>query len=154
MSDIQATMDTPQVAAVGAGDLISDKVTYRAYVKLNEKGEIVDKVAKAETKDQSNFKKLESEGWQQFNEVVMVRYTVKSIAAAQLLIPDEGQLVYAIQTGINYIQNSKANALVIESKEDDENTPAYNNEEVDLREYINMTPSKRALTPLEKLERL
>jgi len=140
--------------AVAAGDLSSDKSTYRGYYKSNDKGEITELVAKAEVKDQVNWKKLESEGWQQFNENVVIRYTVKSLAAAQHLIPDEGQLVYVLQTGLNYIQNSKANALAVELKEGSETEPAYNGEEIDLREAINIPPSKRALTPLEKLERL
>ena len=159
-----ATNSTPAVALeeqvtgasahVDSGDLTTDKTTYRAYVKYNEKGEIIDIVAKAEVKDQINWKKLEADGWAQFNENVMIRYTVKSLAAAQHLITDEGQLVYIIQTGLNYIQNSKANAKAIEIKEGTENEPAYNMEEIDLREDINLPPAKRALTPLEKLERL
>jgi hypothetical protein len=149
-----AVEETAVPTAVASGDLSSDKTTYRAYVKLNDKGEIVDKVAKAEVNNQTNWKKLEEEGWQQWNENIVVRYNVKSIPAAQHLVPDEGQFVYVFQTGLNYIQNSKANAIAVESKEGDDAAPAYNNEEIDLREYINIPPSKRALTPLEKLERL
>ena len=152
-TDVPAEL-SPSPAAVDSGDLTTDKTTYRAYAKYDEKGEITDIVAKAEVKDQVNWKKLEAEGWNQFNENVMIRYTVKSLVAAQHLIPDEGQLVYIIQTGINYIQNSKANALAVEVKEGTEKEPAYNQEEIDLREWINLPPSKRALTPLEKLERL
>jgi hypothetical protein len=141
------------LAAVGSGDLSMDKTTYRAYVKLDDKGEIIETVAKAEVKDQTNWKKLEEGGYKQWNENVMVRYTVKSMAAFEHLVPDEAQRVYIAQVGINYVQNSKANGLAVELKEGSETEPAYNNEEIDLREYINMIPSKRALTPLEKLER-
>jgi hypothetical protein len=156
MGDI--AVSTPETVAASAvidsSDLTTDKTTYRAYVKYNEKGEIVDIVAKAEVKDQLNWKKLEADGWQQWNENVMIRYTVKSLAAAQHLVPDEGQFVYVFQTGLNYLQTSKANAMAVEPKEGSENEPAFNQDEIDLREAINTAPSKRSLTPLEKLQRL
>jgi len=55
---------------------------------------------------------------------------------------------------LNYLQTSKANAMAVEPKEGSENEPAYNQDEIDLREAINTAPSKRSLTPLEKLQRL
>jgi hypothetical protein len=143
----------------GTGDLTTEKVTYRTYVKFAEDGTIDKIVSKAQVKDDANWAKLEKDGWTKFNQNDFIRYTVKSLDAAKLLIPDEKQLVYIFQAGLNYLQNSKANAVNVEIKDgtDTKDVPAepmYNDEEIDLREAINTPPERKSLSPMEKLEKL
>jgi hypothetical protein len=121
---------------------------------LNEKGEIDTLNAKAESANQQSWKKLEASGATQWNENEFIRYVVHSEDGFNMLVPDPTQRVYIIQAGLSYIQNSKANGLMVERKEGDEQSPAYNGETIDLREYINEPPTKRALTDQQKLERL
>jgi hypothetical protein len=145
--------------AVPTGNLSTEKVTVRTYVKLKEDGTIADRRTQAQTKDGKNWKELETAGWTQFNENDVVRYTVKDLDAAKTLVPDEAQLIYIFQSGLNYLQNSKTNALCGEVKEgtDTKDVPAepsYNGEEIDLREAINTPPQRTSLSPMEKLEKL
>lgn len=142
-----------------SGDLSTEKVTYRAYVKFKEDGTIDKIVSKAQVKDNANWTALEKEGWTLFSQNDFIRYTAKSLPAAQLLIPDETQLIYILQSGLNYLQNAKANAYMVEIKEGTNTpqvaaVPATNDEEVDLREAINEAPARRSLSPMEKLEKL
>jgi hypothetical protein len=145
--------------AVPTGNLSTEKVTVRTYVKLKEDGTIAERRTQAQTKDGENWKKLEASGYQLFNENEVIRYTVKDLDAARTLVPDETQLIYIFQSGLNYIQNSKTNALAGEVKEGTDTKdvpaePAYNGEEIDLREAINQTPQRTSLSPIEKLEKL
>lgn len=145
--------------AVSSGSLSTEKVTYRGYAKYNEKGEVDVFNAKAESaqKDEKtgvpkNWQTLADKGYTQHNENEFVRYSVKSEAGFHLLVPSEEQRVYVIQAGLNYIQNSKANGYMAELEED-KTTPSHNNETIDLKDAINEPPSKRSLTPQEKLLR-
>lgn len=149
-------MATPvnEVPAQNTGSLTTEKVTYRAYVKLTDKGEIDSLVAKAESANKSNWTKLEAAGNVQWSQNEFTRYIVQSDEGFKLLVPDEAQRLYIVQAGLNYVQNSKANAYMVERKEGDENSPAYNDQTIDLKEAINEPPSKRALTDQQKLERL
>lgn len=153
-------MSTTQVPAVPAngqdevGNLSTEKITYRGYAKMNDKGEIDTLNAKAESANQQSWKKLEASGATQWNENEFIRYIVHSEEGFSLLVKDPAQRVYIIQAGLSYIQNSKANGLMVERKEGDEQSPAYNGETIDLREAINEPPTKRALTDQQKLERL
>lgn len=157
-------------SAVESGSLSTEKSTYRAYVKLNDKGEVAEIVAKSESgaraKDAAgkelglaaNWHKLEAAGYQQLNENEVIRYSVKDMAGFTTLIPDVDQQMYVIQSGINYIQNAKANALSLELQEGTGDkgvapAPAYNNETIDLREALNAPPQKKSLTPIEKMLR-
>jgi hypothetical protein len=152
-----ATTTTP---AATTSSLSTEKASYRGYVKLDEKGEIDKIMAKAESANQDSWKKMEATpGIQLLNENEFIRYTAKDLHAAQLLVPDAEQFMYVFQSGLNYIQNSKSNALMVELAENGDGTkgnpiiPAHNGETIDLKEYINEPPSKRSLSPLEKLER-
>jgi hypothetical protein len=152
-------MSTTAVVPATSSELLTDKTTYRAYVKFKEDGTIDKIQAKAQVKDDENWKKLEAEGWVLFNQNDFIRYTVKSRAAIDLLVPDEAQQVYIFQAGLNYVQNAKANKLSVEVKEGTDTTtvqaePVSNDEEIDLREYINEAPERRMLSPLEKAQKL
>lgn len=136
------------------GNVTFENITYRGYVKLNDKGEIDTLVAKAEVANQTNWRKLEAAGYQLWNENEFKKYIVQSDDGFKLLVPDEAQRLYIIQAGLNYIQNSKANAYMVERKEGDDNSPKYNSEPIDLKEAINDPPSKRALSDSQKMERL
>jgi len=162
---------------VGAGELntagavTTEKITYRAYAKFGEetvknsdgtettKTVIKELQAKAETakKDKdtgvsANWAKAEKEGFVLFNENEIVRYTVKNETGFALLVPSEEQRVYIIQSGLNYLQNAKANALSVAVKEGTpEPEPEYNGVEIDLRDSINEPPSRRSLSEIEKL---
>jgi len=152
--------------AVPTGNLSTEKVTVRTYVKYAADGTIAERRTQAQTKDGANWKKLEAEKaadgtavWNLFNENEVIRYSVKDLDAAKTLVPDEAQLIYIFQSGLNYIQNSKTNALAGEVKEGTDTKdvpaePAYNGEEIDLREAINQAPQRVSTTPLEKLEKL
>jgi hypothetical protein len=101
-----------------------------------------------------NWAKLEKEGYTLFNENEFIEYNVKSKAGAEALVPEEDQFVYIFQSGLNYIQNAKSNKLMNETVENaPEPTPAYNQETIDLREYINEGPKRKSSTPLEKLQK-
>lgn len=145
------------------GNLSTEKVTVRTYVKYGADGLIAEKRTQAQTKDGKNWEQNEKDGFILFNENEVIRYTVKDLEAAQMLIPDEKQLVYILQSGLNYLQNAKANAACSEIAENTnvkvgDNTvpaePAYNGEEIDLREAINTPPQRTSQSPLEKLEKL
>lgn len=143
----------------GTGDLTTEKVTYRAYAKYAADGTIDKIVAKAQTADGKNWAALEKDGYTLFNENEVVRYTAKTMEAARLLVPDESQFIYIFQSGLNYLQNSKSNALAVQIQDgtDTKDVPAapvYNGEEIDLREAINTPPERKSLSPMEKLEKL
>ena len=154
MGTQSTTVATPANGQDEAGALSTEKVTYRGYAKLNDKGEIDTLNAKAESANQQSWKKLEASGAVQWNENEFIRYIVHTEEGFSLLVKDPAQRVYIIQAGLSYIQNSKANGLMVERKEGDETSPAYNGETIDLREAINEPPTKRALTDQQKLERL
>lgn len=140
------------------GEISTEKVTTRGYVKLDAAG-LVEKIyARAEIKDHSNWAKLESEGFTKFNENQFIRYTLKSEDAFKILVPDAQRRLEIIQDGVNYVQNSRMNALSIEIKDGTgENQipaePSYNDEVVDLKEYINVAKVSKRLSPDEQLER-
>ena len=139
-------------------ELSTERVTTRGYVQLDAAG-LVEKIyARAEIKDHSNWAKLEKEGFVKFNENQFVRYTLKSEEAFALLVPDAQRRLEIVQDGINYVQNSRMNALAIEIKEGTgvNNIPAepsYNDELIDLKEFINVAKVSKRLSPDEQLER-
>jgi hypothetical protein len=134
------------------GTLSTETVTYRGYAKLDDKGAIDQVFAKAQGANDASWKKLEAAGHSQFNENEFIRYNVKDDAGFRLLVPSAEQRAYIIQSGLNYIQNAKANAFVV-AVEEDGLTPKYNNQTIDLKEAINEAPSRRSLTDEEKLQR-
>lgn len=140
------------------GDISTERITTRGYVKLDAAG-LVEKIyARAEIKDHSNWAKLESEGFTKFNENIFTRYVLKSEDAFKLLVPDAQRRLEIIQDGVNYVQNSRMNALSIEIKDGTgENQipaePSYNDEEIDLKSYINVAKVSKRLSPDEQLER-
>jgi len=133
--------------------LSTEKVTYRGYVKLTSEGTVDSVKAKAESANQASWKKLEESGHLKLNQNDFLRYSVQDDADFAALVPDVEQRMYIVQAGLNYVQNSKANALMVELEEDGI-TPKYNDTEIDLREAINEPPSKRSLSDIQKLERL
>jgi len=153
------TMSTTATVPNGqdnSGSLSQEKVIYRGYVTLKEDGGIKDFNAKQESVKNLSWTKLEKDGYQQWNQNEFIKYTVNSDEGFNLLVPDETQRLYIIQAGLNYLQNSKANAFMAARQETagNENSPTYNDQVIDLREAINEPPSKRALTDQQKLERL
>lgn len=156
-----STTNTPAVPqsnnSEASGNFATEKVTYRSYVKLNDKGEIDSINAKAEAANQASWKKLEASGATLWNTNEFIRYIVHSDDGFKMIVPDEAQRLYIIQAGLNYVQNSKANAYMVEptgAEGADASSPKYNNETIDLKDAINDPPSKRALTDQQKLERL
>jgi cysteinyl-tRNA synthetase len=158
-----------------AGSVTTEKTTYRTYVKYGTEnvkdsvtGEVTAKTtiteiqAKAETakKDKdtgvsANWVKAEKDGFSLLTENEVIRYTVKSKAGIDLLVPDEAQQIYIFQSGLNYLQNSKANAIAVALKENTpEPEPEYSNATIDLREAINEPPSRRSLSEIDKLVKL
>jgi hypothetical protein len=154
MSTTTAVTTTSHNIDTTGSNLSTEKVTSRAYAKLKEDGEIDKIVAKAESANQENWKKLEASGHVQWSSNEFVKYIVKTMQGFELLVPDEEQRLYIIQSGLNYVQNSKVNGFMVERQEADQALPKYNNETIDLRESINIPPEKRALTDSQKLERL
>jgi len=171
---------TNAVPAVESGAITTEKQTYRSYVQLGADKDgktIVEKIksqAEAAAKNKNgvatNWAKLEEEKdkdgnpvWQLFNENEFIRYTVKSLDAFTTLVPEEAQQIYIIQSGLNYLQNAKANGAMTAMKDGaPEPTPLFNQETIDLRvgvgengEYsINEAPSRKSLTDVEKLEKM
>lgn len=140
-----------------SGSVNTEKIVYKGYAKLDEKGQ-VDKVqAKAESANQASWKAMETEAkkkeWSEFNQNEFLRYSIKDEAGFHVLVPDAAQRTYIIQSGLNYIQNAKINGYMVDVHEDGI-TPKYNQETIDLREAINTPPERRSLTDMEKLERL
>ena len=148
---------TPNGADANA-ELSTERVTTRGYVRLNPEG-LVDKIyARAEIKDHSNWAKLETEGFVKFNENQFIRYALKTEEAFSVLVPDAQRRMEIIQDGINYVQNSRMNALAIEIKDGtgENNIPAepsYNDELIDLKDFINVAKVSKRLSPDEQLER-
>jgi len=154
-----ATTTPTPISANGqdnSGSLTQEKVTYRGYAKLDEKGVITDFNSKQESVKNASWEKLEKSGYTLLNQNEFIKYTVNSDDGFKLLVPDEAQRLYIVQAGLNYVQNSKANTFMSERQEGagNENNPAYNEQVIDLRDAINEPPSKRALTDQQKLERL
>lgn len=157
-------MATPNQIAVASmaaqnGDITTEKITTRGYVRLKEDGLIIDKIyARAEIKDHSNWEKLEKEGFTKFNENQFVRYNLKSEDAFKLLVPDAQRRLEIIQDGVNYVQNSRMNAISIMVKDGTgENgiapEPDWNDDLIDLKEYINQAKVSKRLSPDDQLER-
>lgn len=141
------------------GALSTEKVTYRGFAKFNDKGEITETRAAAEAQAKTpdgvpvNWQKLLDNGWTQLNENEFIRYTVKTESGFHMLVPSEEQRLYIIQSGLNYIQNAKANSAMVALKEGT-TEPESNMETIDLREGINEPPSRRSLSDQQKLEKL
>jgi len=148
------------------GSLSTEKVTYRAYVKFETDAQnktVVKEIkanAESAKKDKdtglsANWAKLEKDGYTLFSENEFIRYNVKDEDGFKLLVPDPAQRAYIIQSGLNYLQNAKANSAMVEIDESTaEPTPKYSNTTYDLREDINEPPTRKSLTDLEKLQRL
>ena len=163
-------MGTPTSITEQAGSISQEKQTYRAYVtyETDAKGNTVLKEIKAQAeadkKDKDsglsvNWQKLENAGYTLFAENEFVKYSVKTKAGAELLVPDEAQFVYIFQCGLNYIQNAKANAVMTAVKEGTpEPEPEFNQAVIDLRDgvdedgkySINETPTRRSTSSLDK----
>lgn len=141
------------------GSITTEKITTRGYFKLKEDGIAIDKIyARAEIKDHSNWEKLEEQGFKKWNENQFIRYTLKTEEAFALLVPDAQRRMEIIQDGINYVQNSRMNALAILTKDGTgENgiapEPDWNDEVIDLKEYINQAKVSKRLSPDDQLER-
>jgi len=158
-----ATTSSPLTDTVGS--LSTEKNTSRKYVKFgtDEKGNriVTDKKVQAESqaKDSKtglakNWQSLENDGYELFSENEFTRYNVKSEDGFAALVPDAAQRVYIIQSGLNYLQNAKANGYMDEVQENTpEPTPTYNQDTIDLREAINEPPTRKSLTDMEKLEK-
>ncbi len=166
-------MATNAVVPEQAGSISTQKQTYRFYVKTevdaDGKTTIAKKSSVAETdkKDKAtglsdNWAKLEKDGFTLLSENEFIKYSVKTVEAAQLLVPDEAQFVYIFQSGLNYLQNAKANGVMTALKEGtSEPEPLYNQITVDLRvgvdeegSYsINEAPSRRSLSDEDKLRK-
>lgn len=168
------TGEVTHPVASTSSDLIPEKSTNRGYYKFfpvkDSSGKQVEKdgklqwtlkiQAKAESADQSNWKKMDEQGWTPFNENDFIRYKVLTEDAIRELIPEAKQRVYLAQSGISYVQNSKTNAFAIEYKDgtgtDPENPPipVYDAQEIDLKDSINEPPGRRALTEEEKFDKM
>lgn len=151
-------------AATGAGvvegavgSLSTEDKVYRSYAKLDENGVIT--VHKAQAGAQKvdattgipvNWKKLEDAGLVNLNENKYTFYSVKSEDGAALLVPEASQRVYIFQRGLDAIQNAAAAFLSTELKEGTQD-PLYNQETIDLKEYINEPPQRRSKSELDKL---
>jgi len=148
-----------------AGTISTEKSTYRSYVKYESDASGKTIVKEIQTKAgaqkldkdtglPTNWAELEKAGYTLFNENEFIRYTVKSIEAAQLLVPDETQFIYIFQSGLNYLQNAKSNAFMKSQKEGEpEPTPEYNQDVIDLKDAINEPPTRKSLSDIEKLVR-
>ena len=163
-------MGTVATITEQAGSISQEKQTYRAYAKTetDAKGNTVlseiKAQAEADKKDKNtglsvNWQKLEDAGYTLFSENEFVKYTVKSVEAARLLVPEEAQFIYIFQCGLNYIQNAKANAAMTAVKEGTpEPEPEFNQLVIDLRDgvdengkfSINETPTRRSTSSLDK----
>jgi hypothetical protein len=162
-------MSTTAVVPDTTGALTTEKSTVRKYVKFgtDDKGSTIITDTKIQAEAQAkvtedgpykgmpvNWAKLEKDGYTIFSENEFVRYTVKSVAGFTHLVTSEEQQVYIIQAGLNYIQNAKANKIMDEMVEGSpEPTPSSNQETIDLREAINEEPTRRSMTPMEKIQK-
>ena len=166
-------MATNAVVPEQAGSISTQKQTYRFYVKTevdaDGKTTIAKKSSVAETdkKDKTtglsdNWAKLEKDGFTLLSENEFIKYSVKTIDAAKLLVPDEAQFVYIFQSGLNYLQNEKANGVMTALKEGtSEPEPLYNQLTIDLAKgvdeegsySINEAPSRRSLSDEDKLRK-
>jgi len=166
-------MATNAVVPEQAGSISTQKQTYRFYVKTevdaDGKTTIAKKSSVAETdkKDKTtglsdNWAKLEKDGFTLLSENEFIKYSVKTIDAAKLLVPDEAQFVYIFQSGLNYLQNAKANGVMTALKEGtSEPEPLYNQLTIDLAKgvdeegsySINEAPSRRSLSDEDKLRK-
>ena len=147
-----STTTVPTTVPSDDTSISSEKSVYRAYAKFDEKGEITKLQAKSETANQMSWKKAEEAGFQQLNEVEFIKYTVKTMAGFETLVPDLAQRMYITNAGIAYVQNAKANAKTVEMQEDGI-TPVYNAQTIDLIDSLREPPSKRSLSDEEKLMR-
>ena len=126
MSTTSTQALTPVNGQDEAGALSTEKTIYRGFAKLNEKGEVENVNAKAESQKGDAWKKLEASGLTPFNQNEFIRYIIHSDDGFKMLVPDETQRLYIIQSGLNYIQNSKANGYMVEVADTpDKATPAY-----------------------------
>ena len=157
-----------------AGAISTEKQTYRSYVKTESdaNGKTVIKEIQTKAGAQkidkdsglpSNWADLEKDGYTLWNENEFVRYTVKTVEGAQLLVPDETQFIYIFQSGLNYLQNAKANAAMkAEQEGTPEPTPLFNQDTIDLRSgtdengkySINEAPTRKSLSDIDKLRKL
>lgn len=185
-TSVATPVATPVVAETSTpsptqGDWIKERSTVRAYwkwitvkVKNKKTGVVTEKqkaklIAKAGTEGGDNWKKIEEEKdkegnpiWHFFSENSFERHTVKTMDAFNLLVPEQeefDQRAYVANAGVNYVQNSKMNALAVETKESTgingiPPEPAHNQEEIDLASYINEKPGRRIKTNEEKLDEM
>lgn len=137
------------------GAISTEKVTYQGWAKFNDKSERIDYNAKGITNntksEEEKNKKMAESGWTEFNKNDVIKYNVSTEEGFHTLVASPEQRVYIINSGLNYLQNSKTNAAM--ASVNDDGTPEYNDTEIDLREAINEPPSKRSLTPQQKMER-
>jgi hypothetical protein len=156
------------------GAIETVKSTYRAYVTYgtdSESNTIITKIksqAEASAKSKKtglavNWQKAEDEGFEQFSENEFIRYNVKTLAAAQLLVPDEEQFLYIFQCGLNQIQNARCAAIMTARKENTpEPEPEFANQTIDLRigtdeegtNSIGQKTIRKSLSDMDKLRKM
>ena len=164
----EAHPEQQQAASTTHPELIAEKTIVRGFTKV-----VKDKDGKPQRKfvaktTEAASKKLLEAGWEQFNQIAVIKYTVKSKSAAEALCPESDHYVRVFQNGVGYIQSTKSNALAIDVKEGtgvwimaEDGTwtetippvPVNNDIEIDMRDIINTKPGKKKLSVLEQVMR-
>lgn len=90
---------------------------------------------KAEPSSEGRMLEYAKEGMDIKNPFFVTRYTIETLEDFETLIPSLKQRMHIIQVGLNYIQNVKTNSIITE-----DNAPT----EIDLREAINMPPTRKS----------
>jgi hypothetical protein len=134
---------------------------YRAYVKLDENGKIVQKETRVVSAGKENATwneldkpKAENGGYEPFAiEQTFTMYKVGSVAAAVALFDNDDELVNVINQGLAAKVNRKINAALREVTDDGTNLVFEPVTTVDTIDYIQEETRRKNLTPLEKAQR-
>ena len=135
-------------------DIKTSNETYRVYVKLDDKGKIIDKETKMSSagKDNSAWDKLSKEpGYTLALEQTLKSYRAGTWAGAALIITDEDERVNIFNRGLLQKFGQKATGLLTELNDDETNLKfdpiagAY-----DMIDLLNEETKRRNLSPTDK----
>jgi hypothetical protein len=162
MATATLTQDNSTTTSTGNSTLpiTPSNETYRAYVKLDEKGKVDDVRVVTAGKDEATWKELdnptkpENKDYQLAIQQTFRTYKVGSIEAARNLVDNDEELVNIINAAIAAKTNRKINSYLKELNEDETNLKVDPVEIVDTLDFVQDETRRKNLSPTEKAERM
>ena len=155
-----ATVTNDVTNTNGSLPITPSNETYRAYVRLDEKGKVDDVRVVTAGKDGATWKELdtptkpENQNYVLAIEQTFRTYKVGSIDAVRQLIDSDEELVNIINAALAAKNNRKINAYLKELNDDETNLKVDPVEIVDTIDFLQEETRRKNLSPVEKASKM